>query len=256
VAEAGSGRAGTARSARAALRSGVVVEVILAALPRRSGGVRVLDLGGGTGGLAVQLAGHGHEVTVVDPSPDSLAALSRRAAETATTDRIRGLQGDAAAVADLLPADSVDLVLCHSVLEVVDDPVAALRAAVQVLRPDGLLSLLVANRVAAVAARVASGRLTDAEHLIADPAGRDGPHDPLARRFTVDDLRTTVTAAGLTVQRLSGVRIFLDAAPAALLDDAAAAALLLDLERTGSRDPVYLPLATQLHALCARREQE
>src|SRR5262249_19206028 len=34
----------------------------------------ILDAGGGTGGFAVPLAGLGHNVTVIDPSPDSLAA--------------------------------------------------------------------------------------------------------------------------------------------------------------------------------------
>ena len=42
---------------------------------------RIVDVGGGTGGLAVQLAELGHRVTVVDPSPDALAALERRARE-------------------------------------------------------------------------------------------------------------------------------------------------------------------------------
>ena len=41
----------------------------------------VLDIGGGTGGFAVRVAELGHRVTVVDPSPDALAALDRRARE-------------------------------------------------------------------------------------------------------------------------------------------------------------------------------
>ena len=43
----------------------------------------VLDLGGGTGGDAVRLACAGHDVTVVDPSPDALASLERRTADVA-----------------------------------------------------------------------------------------------------------------------------------------------------------------------------
>ena len=66
--------------------------------------LRVLDLGGGTGGQAgVRLARDGHRVTVVDPSPDALAALSRRADEAGVADRLRGVQGDAENLADLLP---------------------------------------------------------------------------------------------------------------------------------------------------------
>ena len=57
--------------------------------------LRVLDLGGGSGGLAVPLAELGHEVTVVDPSPNALAALERRAADFGVADRVTGRQGDA-----------------------------------------------------------------------------------------------------------------------------------------------------------------
>src|SRR5258707_13767568 len=39
----------------------------------------IIDVGGGTGGLAVPFAALGHNVTVVDPSPDALAAAQRRA---------------------------------------------------------------------------------------------------------------------------------------------------------------------------------
>ncbi|MEZ5095109.1 MAG: hypothetical protein R2731_02675 [Nocardioides sp.] len=35
----------------------------------------------------------GHQVLVVDPSPDALAALARRA-ESGVTDRVTGVQGD------------------------------------------------------------------------------------------------------------------------------------------------------------------
>ena len=38
----------------------------------------IVDVGGGTGGVAIPLAGRGHRITVVDPSPDALASLERR----------------------------------------------------------------------------------------------------------------------------------------------------------------------------------
>src|SRR4051812_6793989 len=75
---------------RTAVRTAVVWEVLRDALSTLSSGavgpasstLSVLDAGGGTGGFAVPLAELGHRVTVVDPSPDSLAALERRAAES------------------------------------------------------------------------------------------------------------------------------------------------------------------------------
>ena len=58
----------------------------------------VVDVGGGTGGFAVPLAGLGHRVTVVDPSPDALAALQRRAADAGVAERVHAEQGDAGAL--------------------------------------------------------------------------------------------------------------------------------------------------------------
>jgi SAM-dependent methyltransferase len=89
----------------------------------------IVDAGGGTGGFAVPLAGLGHSVTVIDPSPDSLAAAQRRAAEQNVP--LRAVQGEAADLATLAGEQSADLVLCHSVLEYVDSPPAAMAASRQ-----------------------------------------------------------------------------------------------------------------------------
>ncbi|HMC67945.1 MAG TPA: methyltransferase domain-containing protein, partial [Mycobacteriales bacterium] len=83
---------------RTAVRTAVVWEVLreaLSTLAPDGTQLSVLDAGGGTGGFAVPLAELGHHVTVVDPSPDSLAALERRAAESGTSGQIRAIQGDA-----------------------------------------------------------------------------------------------------------------------------------------------------------------
>src|SRR5690606_26567185 len=131
----------------------------------------VVDAGGGTGGFAVPLAEAGHQVTAVDASPDALAALARRAAEAGVSDRIRPVQGDGDRLADLVPAGGADLVLCHSLLEVVDDPAGVVRAVAEILRPGGVASVLVANQVAAVLARAMAGHLDAAAAVLADPAG-------------------------------------------------------------------------------------
>lgn len=252
-------------SLRTSLSTSVVLDAVLDAISQIAAGqsghreLEVLDIGGGTGGLAVQLAQRGHQVTVVDPSPDSLAALKRRAAETGTAGRVVGRQGDAAGIRELIEPGSVDLVLCHSVLEVVDDPAQSLRALVATLRPDGRLSLLVGNRVAAVAARVSAGRLAEAAAMLADNGETStmgsGGSERLARRFTVEELRALAAAAGLRIDDLHGVRMFADLAPAALLDDPTAAGQLLALERAAARDPAYLPVAAQLHALGSTAQQ-
>ncbi len=238
------------------VRTAVVWEVLSAVLSETDpggNGLDVLDAGGGTGGFAVPLAAAGHRVTVVDPSPDSLAALQRRIAEKGLSDRVVGRQGDLADLPELVGRSSVDLVLCHSVLEFVDDPAESLVAVAGVLRPGGRLSLLVANRAAAVLARALAGHPDEAARALHHPDGRWGPADGVRRRFTSEQLGRLLQDAGLEVEQLHGVRVVADLVPSAALDtDPGASAALLALERALSDRAPFRDVATQLHLLALR----
>ncbi len=215
----------------------------------------VLDLGGGTGGLAVPLAALGHQVTVVDPSPDALAALERRADEAGVVDRVRAVQADAGQLAQVVEPASVDLVCCHGVLEYVDDPHQAVAALAAVLRPGGAASLLVAQRSAVVLARALAGRFAEAAHALDDPDGRWGPADPLPRRFDQGQLLAMVEQAGLASRLVHGVRLFSDLVPESLVDGDDARTALLDLEQRAGEHPDHpalASLATQLHVVAVR----
>lgn len=236
-----------------AVRTAVVWDVLSAVLAERvatTGRERldIVDAGGGTGGFAVPLAGLGHAVTVVDPSPDSLAALERRAAEAGV--RVRALQGDAADLGELLPKEGTDLVLCHSVLEYVEDPIGAVRAMSGLLREGGVISVLAANPLAAALHRSMAGRFDEARQVLDDPEGRWGDRDPTPRRFTHQTLVRLLAAAGLTPGEVHGVRIFADLVPSRLLDgEPGAARALVALEQAAAAHPVLRDIATQLHAL-------
>jgi S-adenosylmethionine-dependent methyltransferase len=214
-----------------------------------SGEQQVLDIGGGTGGFAVRVAAQGNRITVIDPSPDALAALTRRADEEGVADRVIGLQGDLGNLRELAPEEGVDLVLCHGVLGLVDDPAGALDAIVSVLRPAGALSLLVSQRHAAVLARAMAGHFTQAKALLdAEPDHRTGEH-----RFTVEELTGLLEGAGLDIRSNHGIRVFTDLVPSSLLDlEPGSSAALLELERAVSERPEFLTLASQLHVVATR----
>ncbi len=213
----------------------------------------VVDVGGGTGGFSVPLARDGHRVTVVDASPDALAALTRRAIEAGVADRVTAVQGDGDRLAELVPAGSADLVLCHSVLEVVDEPMGVLRAVAATLRPGGAASILVANRAAAVLARAASGHLASALSLLDDPHGRVDPRDTLRRRFDLATLAAMITGAGLAVEEIHGVRVLADLVPAPVGESDPAT--LLELETRLASQPPYRDIAAQLHVFARRSER-
>jgi SAM-dependent methyltransferase len=245
---------------RAALRTAVVWEVLQDALDRRvkatgRQALDVLDTGGGSGNFAVPVARLGHQVTVVDPSPNALFALERRAAEAGVADRVRGVQGDAHGLFDVAERAGYDAVLCHGVLEYVDDPAEGVRNVVAALRPEGVLSLLAAGLGGAVLARALAGHFKEARQALGDPNGRWGDGDPVPRRFTAEQLTSLVEGAGLTVGAVHGVRVFADLVPGVLVDtEPGALEALLKLEEAAAELPAFHSVATQLHVLGETRE--
>jgi S-adenosylmethionine-dependent methyltransferase len=256
---------------RSAIRTAVVWDALHRVLQGRHDAVRargderllqVVDLGGGTGGLAVRIAELGHHVVVVDPSPDALASLARRASEADVSDAVRGVLGDADTLLDVVPAGTADVVVCHDVLEVVDLPDQALAVAAAALASGGALSLLAAQRSAAVFARAVGGHVADARALLNDPDGRWGSNDPMPRRFTRDQLIGLLDAAGLTVAEIRGVRVFTDHLVSAPVEperfghtaagDGGAAEELRALEAEVATHPDFLAIATQLHVLATK----
>ncbi|MFH0520066.1 class I SAM-dependent methyltransferase [Streptomyces sp. M41] len=240
---------------RASLRTAVVWEVLQDALDRRvkatgRQALDVLDTGGGSGNFAVPLARLGHRVTVVDPSPNALFALERRAAEAEVADRVKGVQGDAHGLFDVVERGGYDVVLCHGVLEYVDDPAEGVRNAVAALRAEGVLSLLAAGLGGAVLARALAGHFKEAKQALQDPDGRWGQGDPVPRRFTTEQLTGLVESAGLRVGAVHGVRVFADLVPGVLVDtEPGALEALLQLEEAAAELPAFHSVATQLHVL-------
>ncbi|WP_112466544.1 class I SAM-dependent methyltransferase [Streptomyces triticisoli] len=240
---------------RASLRTAVVWEVLQDALDRRAKAagrefLDVLDTGGGSGKFAVPVARLGHRVTVVDPSPNALFALERRAAEADVADRVQGVQGDIHGLFDVVERGGYDAVLCHGVLEYVDDPTEGVRNAAAALRTEGVLSLLAAGLGGAVLARALAGHFKEARQALGDPHGRWGEGDPVPRRFTAEQLTALVEGAGLTVASVHGVRVFADLVPGVLVDtEPGALDALLKLEEAAAELPAFHSVATQLHVL-------
>lgn len=235
---------------RSFVRTAIVWDELQDFLQRAATPVRVLDIGGGTGGFAVRIAELGHRVTVIDPSPDALAAADRRAHESGVADRVVGLQGD---LGDLAGGrldhglSEVDLVLCHEVFGVVEDHHAALVAISEVLRAGGALSLLVRQQHAAVLSHALAGHFQQARKLLGDPDA-DREH-----RFTAAEIQSLLDAAGYSLQSLHAVRVFADLVPAALVDlEPGAAEALVELERAVAKRPEYLTLATRIHAFSTK----
>jgi S-adenosylmethionine-dependent methyltransferase len=218
--------------------------------------LRVLDVGGGSGTLAVPLARLGHQVTVVDPSADALATLRRRADTAGVGGSIRAVQGDGDRLHELpltgTPGDDegdYDLALCHAVLEVVDDPDVTLREVARAVRPGGTVSVATANRAGAVLARALGGHPVEALALLDDRDPAPGRARPAARRFGPDELLALVRDAGLEPGEWRGVSIVADLLDASSGADSDA---VRRLELRLAEVSPYRDAAAGLHLLATR----
>jgi SAM-dependent methyltransferase len=213
---------------------------VLEAIPPAPAGV--VDAGGGTGQLAVALAGHGYRVTVVDTSAAMLATCAQRAADEGggVAERVATVQGDAADLPGLLGAGGQDAAVCHDLLTRVDDRAALLASLAGVLAPGGVLSLGFANR-----------------DWLALRAGRRGDHAAALRAvgggeaMTLAEAETELEKAGFGLVTASGVGVFADAGDDDLDPDELAT--LVELERlVAGREP-YRSSARTLHLVARCR---
>lgn len=187
-------------------------------LPKHGGPIRALDLGGGTGALAVRLAELGIHVTLLDSSQPMLDLAANAAREAGLAEKIVMKFGDAAALRSSLHPESFDVILCHNVLEYVSDPGAVLRDVSRALRDSfSIVSVLVRNQAGEVLkAAIQSGDLVQAERNLSNEYATESLYDGPVRLFTAESLQTMLRAASLSVIAERGVRVVSDYLPAAV----------------------------------------
>jgi S-adenosylmethionine-dependent methyltransferase len=219
----------------------------------KANSLRALDLGCGTGATAVRLAHLGIHVTLLDSSPTMLALAQRTIVKAKVRDKVTLKQGDAAQLADVLPRGSFDVILCHNLLEYIDDPGAVLRGAVRLMRDSStILSVLVRNQAGEVLkAALQTGDLAAAEQALTAGWAQESLYGGRVRLFTPEALETTLKAASLTIRARSGVRVVVDYLPEQI-SRSAEYERIFALERTLGERPEFFGVARYLHYLANR----
>jgi S-adenosylmethionine-dependent methyltransferase len=186
-------------------------------LPERQANrsLRVFDLGSGPGAAAIRLARLGFQVTLLDSSPAMLDIAERAARDAGVRDKIALRHGDAAQAASLFPSESFDLILCHHLLEYVDDPEAVLRSAASVMRDSSaILSVLARNQAGEVfKAAIQAGDLTAAQDGLTAEWGKESLYGGKVRLFSLDALRNMLKATSFEIIAVRGVRVIADYLP-------------------------------------------
>ena len=216
--------------------------------------MRVLDVGCGQGTQVLALARAGHAVTGVDSSATLLGDLETAlAAETAEIQgRVRLVHGEAERLAELVPAQDFDAVLCHGVLMYFADPAPLLTAGAAAAAPGGFASLRVRNGDALAMRPGLLGHWPTAQRAFDDMSygNRIGV---TARADRLAELTGLLAERALSVEAWYGVRVFTDtAASDAPLPGEEELRVLLDCEeRAGSTDP-YRGVAALVHVIARR----
>lgn len=215
-----------------------------------------LDLGCGTGAVAVRLAQLGFHVTLLDSSLAMLDIAERAAIDPGVSDKMVLKHGDAAQSASLFRCGSFDLILCHNLLEYVDDPGAVLCGAARVMRgSSAIFSVLVRNQAGeALKAAIQSGDLAAAKEGLTAEWGQESLYGGKVRLFTSVSLRNMLKAASFRVIAERGVRVIVDYLPPQV-SRSDEYERILELERKLGSRAEFAAMARYIHVL-ARRASE
>ena len=162
-------------------------------------GKKILDFGSGEGITANHFAKK-NDVTAIEPSEEMLSNAWKDYEYTQIVGDVNALSG--------ISDETFDIIICHNVLEYIDDKEAVIKALARVLKKDGILSIAKHNR---------AGRVMQMAVLLDDfekaNALLDGEKS-MASKFGViryyGDKDILEWESNLVISEVFGIRIFWD----------------------------------------------
>ena len=214
-----------------------------------------LDLGCGPGAAGVRLARLGIQGTLLDSSPAMLDLAERAIVEAGVSDRTTVKHGDASESISLFPHEKFDIILCHNVLEFVEDPGAVLCAAASLLRnSSSVLSILVRNQAGEVLkAALLLGDLDAAERNVNQDWGQESLYGGKVRLYRPEGVERILRNAGLVPTSQSAVRVVADYLPPQI-SRSSEYDRIFALERRLGKRPEFFGMARYLQFLANRPE--
>jgi len=180
-------------------------------IPVDSRPLRILDAGGGNGLDSLTLARMNHQVDLVDLSRKMLDDARAKAALAGVSDRLSTHASDILGIADEFDEHVFDVVLCHNVIQFVDDVMPLLQVLCKVLRPGGFLSLITANQYALPYQAAFGEQDLDKAFELLDPSAQHNPvFDIEAHEYRSDEVIEWLDGMGLKLEKHYGIRCLYD----------------------------------------------
>lgn len=169
---------------------------------------RLLDLGGGNGLDTIPLVKLGYTAVLVDFSEEMVTHGQKLAEQEQVSDKVSFQIGDAT---QFVGKEEFDIILCHNLLQYVEDITAVLHNIYQTLRPGGIFSFMITNPFTeTLAFALRDYDLAAAQANLNQSTKYVEPFDTTIQRYTDDELMIMLAESGFTLLEQYGVRCICD----------------------------------------------
>lgn len=211
--------------------------------------LRILDAGGGQGQFSLPFAASGHSVVLCDISAQMLALAAEQVEVLGVQQQVRLVHGAIQSLPELLVTEEpFDVVICHAVMEWLQEPQCLLPLLCQQVRPGGFISLTFYNLHSLIYKNLL--RTNFKKIQAEDYAGQKGSLTPI-NPMLPEQVLAWVAEQPLTLLCHSGIRVFHDY----IFDEQKRerdAAGLLAMELQFSQQEPYRSLGRYQHLLLQR----
>jgi S-adenosylmethionine-dependent methyltransferase len=188
-------------STKGQLRHELLVHYLHQSIKLHSEPLDVLDAGGGTGVMTEVMLNLGHRVKLTDISSDALFLAKDKLVKSNKLE-IQHLD-----ILSLGTEKQYDLVVCHAVLEWLQDPFEVMRKLVDLVKPGGHLSLSFFNHDAQLFGNMLYGNFDYVEQgMMSKNIVRLSPNNPQKPKVILSQLETLP----VQVIKQAGIRCFHD----------------------------------------------
>ena len=162
-------------------------------------GKKILDFGSGEGITANHFA-EKNDVTAIEPSKEMLSNAWKDYEYTQIVGDVNALSA--------FKNETFDMIICHNVLEYIDDKAAVVKALARVLKKDGIISIVKHNRAGRVMQMAVL--LDDFEKANEILDGKDSTASKFGTIRYYEDNDITKWEPQITVSDILGIRTFWD----------------------------------------------